>query len=743
MADAKTLNISPGMNPVQIAQAYSDHFNLPFVILNNINIAKEVFNYLPIDVIKSYKIIPYEFDRDKQILKLAVADPNKLKEKAPKEILDLKYKKINISLSVAASDDFEEVFNKYHQVPTKVSDKVEEGKTANKDDSNKSQSKYPTIQLVGKKIANEVINKFPEEVAEKYHMVVFEASEAENTIKVAAMDPEDESTTEILDFVKNRNHLKIELFKANKEDIEYALKLYQEKSYEESDNLANVKPQVPYNSQTDNVAANNSGDDSPKVYIPLAKPIANINEMHKKLPPLNIQNKSYDSSKPALEVKSNEINQVGNDEPSFTPISEEDENNLDKLFSSGIGNDERLTNVIKSGIIPKIVAATVFYAVELESSDIHFEATATDFRLRYRIDGMLRDIIKMPKELHAPVISRIKILAKLKIDEQRIPQDGRFDVIARKKEIDLRVSTFPTVHGEKVVLRILDKSGGVKKLEDLGFNGTNLKKVNANIIKPYGIILATGPTGSGKSTTLYAILNKISKPEVNIITLEDPVEYDIPGINQSQIKPKIGFSFAEGLRSILRQDPDIIMVGEIRDTETAAMSTHAALTGHLVLSTLHTNDASGALPRLINMGIEPFLITSSINCIIAQRLVRKVCDNCKTEYAPPEPVIKEIKDELSNSKNQEVLDYLNKPLKFYKGKGCHICSKGYKGRIGIYEVLEVTAEVENLAVHKEPASKIQTQAIAEGMISIKQDGIIKALNGFTTLDEVMRVTMTD
>lgn len=417
-----------------------------------------------------------------------------------------------------------------------------------------------------------------------------------------------------------------------------------------------------------------------------------------------------------------------------------EESNLDKFLTKSVDSIDDLVRAIKAGMIPEIVASIISLGVGIQGSDIHIEAAEKDVRLRYRIDGILRDVVKMPLSLHAPLVSRIKILAKLKIDEQRIPQDGRFDVMVRKHAIDLRISTLPTVHGEKVVMRILDKSAGVLSLEELGVTGRGFDILVKNIAKPYGIILSTGPTGSGKSTTLYAILQRISTPAVNVITLEDPVEYEIPGINQTQVKPQIGFTFAEGLRSVLRQDPNIIMVGEIRDLETASMATHAALTGHLVLSTLHTNDSAGALPRLINMGVEPFLITSSINAIIAQRLVRKVCPNCKEKVDLPGPLMKDIKEELEKIKDAKISAMEEKDLIFYKGKGCSLCTHGYHGRIGIFEVLPMSDKVEELAVDKAPASAILQQALKEGMITMKQDGILKALKGITTMDEVLRVT---
>lgn len=735
MSDNKNLNIKPGMSEEEVAKAYSNHFGLPQISLKNINIPKELANIIAKDVVASYKIIPFELVKDKtDLLKIAVADPKKLQQRAPEAIVNLKKKGISISLAVTTQSDFKNAFDRlFNSNNDKIPDKVNHVNHLAEEISKPSnQSDSAQVQLIGKKIPYEVLNKLPQDVAEKYQMVVFEAPQNSSTIKIAALDPKNKATEEILEFIKSRNHLVVDLYATNKDDIEYALKLYQEKP-----EVQKYSPGAKFQDKSANT--NNLTPIEPISSIPLAKPLPKL-EGKSDLPPLNLEQKP---TRIAEVAKSELENSQGQTQYELESVLEDDENNLDLLFPSGVRNQDNISNVIKSGIIPKIVAAIIFYAVELDASDIHLEPEENDFRMRYRIDGILRDIIKMPIELHAPVVSRIKIISKLKIDEQRIPQDGRFDIVAGKKDIDLRVSTFPTVHGEKVVMRILDKSGGVKKIEDLGFIGTNFKRLNENIDKPHGIILATGPTGSGKSTTLYAILNKISRPEVNIVTLEDPVEYNIPGVNQCQIKPKIGFTFAEGLKSVLRQDPNVIMVGEIRDTETALMSTHAALTGHLVLTTLHTNDAAGALPRLINMGVEPFLITSSINCIIAQRLVRKICDHCKEEFIPPAPVIIEIKEVLANSKNQEVLEYHDKPFKFYKGKGCSQCNQGYRGRIGIYEVLIVSSEIENLAVHKEPSNKILLQAVAEGMVTMKQDGIIKAINGLTTLDEVLRVTSGD
>ena len=308
------------------------------------------------------------------------------------------------------------------------------------------------------------------------------------------------------------------------------------------------------------------------------------------------------------------------------PVAEAD---IGRLLKEDIKSLGGLEDIIKKGSVPMIVAAVVNFALSRRASDVHIQPTEKNIRLRYRIDGVLNDIVNIPLDIHPAIISRIKILSKLRIDEKRIPQDGRFEVVFGKRSVDIRVSTLPTTHGEKMVLRLLDTSSGTFSLDDLGLRGEGFKKFVKSITKPYGMIIACGPTGSGKTTTLYAALNYINKPGVNIVTLEDPVEYEVDGISQSQAKPDIGYDFADGLRSVLRQDPDIIMVGEIRDKDTAGMAVQSSLTGHLVFSSLHTNDSSGGIPRMINMGIEPFLIISAVNIFIAQRLVRKICPNCK------------------------------------------------------------------------------------------------------------------
>mgnify|MGYP001599189409 CR=1 FL=1 len=391
--------------------------------------------------------------------------------------------------------------------------------------------------------------------------------------------------------------------------------------------------------------------------------------------------------------------------------------------------------------ITKIVDVIIKHAITARASDIHIEPQESDLRIRYRVDGILHSSLIVPKVVHPGIVSRIKILSNLKIDEQRLPQDGRFHMDIEKHSIDFRISTLPTVSGEKVVMRILDKSGGVPKLEELGLSGMKLERLKENISKAHGMLLVSGPTGSGKSTTLYAVLNILNRIGVNIVTLEDPVEYFIEGVNQSQINPDIGLTFASGLRSILRQDPNIIMVGEIRDRETAELAVHSALTGHLVFSTLHTNDAIGAIPRLLDMGIEAFLLTASVNAVMAQRLVRKICADCRKEIPVSPEVKKLIATELEDIPSAEAEGLDIKDIKIFAGQGCKICGDtGYRGRIAIFEVLPLSDVIKGLVLERQAVAKIRNQAKAEGMISMRQDGLLKVLKGVTTIEEVIRVT---
>jgi len=368
-------------------------------------------------------------------------------------------------------------------------------------------------------------------------------------------------------------------------------------------------------------------------------------------------------------------------------------------------------------------------AVNQDASDIHIEPQEKDFHVRFRVDGVLHDIMSVPKKVQAGLVSRFKIMSDINIAEHRIPQDGRFSVKVGSKQIDLRVAMLPTVYGENVTLRILDKSQALLNLEDLGFLPDTLEKFKKAYSQAYGALLVTGPTGSGKSTTLYATLNILNSPEKKIITVEDPVEYRLPGIIQTQVNPIAGLTFATGLRSIVRCDPDIIMVGEIRDLETAKIAVESALTGHLVLSTLHTNDAPSALTRLIEMGLEPFLVSSSIDCVLAQRLARRLCKHCKEEY------------QLSDKSLAE-LGFKDKKMTFYRAKGCKKClNTGYKGRAGIYEVMPVTDTIAGLCVEKRSAEDIRKVAIEEGMQTLKDDGLEKVKKGITSLEEVMRVVV--
>jgi len=387
--------------------------------------------------------------------------------------------------------------------------------------------------------------------------------------------------------------------------------------------------------------------------------------------------------------------------------------------------------------IAKIVSTILDFAIKSRASDIHIEPEKNRTKVRYRIDGILHEKLSLPKSLHEALISRIKILSEMKIDEKRIPQDGRFGFNIHNEEVDLRVSTLPTVNGEKVVMRILKKTGGVPSLTDLGLRGPQLKDLEEAISKPYGIILITGPTGSGKTTTLYSILSKLNKPMVNIMTLEDPVEYQISGINQVQINTAAGLTFATGLRSFLRQDPNIILVGEIRDRETTQLAIQAALTGHLVFSTLHTNDAATSIPRLIDLGAENFLIASVLSAVVAQRICRRICPHCKTFYEPDQQVNQNIKSVLGPLYPKNLI---YKPLKIAKGKGCAECNNtGYIGRVAIFEVLKVSSSITHLVLRESGAKEIEEQAKKEGLIMMKQDGYLKVLDGITTIEEVLRV----
>ena len=403
--------------------------------------------------------------------------------------------------------------------------------------------------------------------------------------------------------------------------------------------------------------------------------------------------------------------------------------------------EEIAKKIVTEAPITKIVAVILRHAVEGNASDIHIEPVEDKIRVRFRVDGILHKSLLLPKEIHLAVVSRIKILSNLKIDETRIPQDGRFRAVVSGKKIDFRVSTFPTTNGEKVVLRVLDSAVGVKDFAGLGIQGYNLETLENAIKRPFGMILISGPTGSGKSTTLYAVLKGLNQEAVNIVSLEDPVEYYIEGVSQSQIRPEIKYNFASGLRHILRQDPDIIMVGEIRDEETAGLAIHSALTGHILLSTIHTNNAVGVIPRLIDMGVSSFLLPPSINLAIAQRLVRRLCPHCKKEAIAPLAIEKEIENSLAELSPAQKKNFpWEKPFKIYHPVGCKLCNNiGTKGRIALYEMLKMTLELEEIINEGATEAKMDEEAKRQGMIAIKQDGISKVLQGMISFEEMSRV----
>ncbi len=399
--------------------------------------------------------------------------------------------------------------------------------------------------------------------------------------------------------------------------------------------------------------------------------------------------------------------------------------------------------VVEEAPVSKIVAVILRHAVEGRASDIHIEPFGDRLRVRFRVDGVLYSSLFLEKKLLPSVVSRLKVMSNLRIDETRVPQDGRFHLIISNREIDFRIATFPTSQGEKVAIRVLDPATAIKDISQLGLKGKNLELVEKAMTLPFGSLIFCGPTGCGKSTTQYAILRQLNNEGVNTVSLEDPVEYWINGVNQSQIRPEIGYTFAAGLRQVVRQDPDIIMVGEVRDRETAELVTHAALTGHLVLFTLHTNNAVGAIPRLVDLGVERFLIPPTVKLIISQRLIRKLCPDCKQKVLAnkeEERIIREELERLPDSERKRIK--ISDRLYIYKPKGCSACvNKGFKGRIGIFEVLAVTKELEDIILAAETSeSRIEKEAERQGMITLKQDGILKVLEGETFLEEVLKTT---
>ena len=478
--------------------------------------------------------------------------------------------------------------------------------------------------------------------------------------------------------------------------------------------------------------------------------------------PLDLQTIEFIERKTGYKVKPyisslSEIEAI-NEQQSGRAIGEEISAALEEISATTLKIEENQGDLtadeatLRDAPIARIVGMILETAVKTGASDVHIEPEETRTRLRYRVDGVLEEKRTLPREMHDSLVARIKILASMKIDEKRLPQDGRFKVEVGKTKTDLRVSTLPTVYGEKVVIRLLKEEGSVFTFRDLGIRGLSLSRLEEAIIKPVGMVLVTGPTGSGKTVTLASALSKLNTTKVNIVTIEDPVEIRIPGVNQVQVNPQAGLTFATGLRSFLRQDPNVIMVGEIRDGETAELAIHAALTGHLVLSTLHTNSAGGSIPRLLDMGVENFLLASTLNAVLAQRLVRKICVDCKQEYAPPPEVVADVKrvvgaiqhSQILMSKDKSIVDAVKLAqgdgIKLYRGAGCDKCGgTGYKGRTGIFEIMVMSESVQKLTLGRSSESQMQQAAIADGMLTLDQDGYLKALEGITTIEEVLRV----
>ncbi len=524
--------------------------------------------------------------------------------------------------------------------------------------------KQNILRKVPKNIAGDIINIIPKEVAKKYEMMAF--GKSEGVLSVAMIDPENMQALNALNFVAEKENVRIETYAVSRENFDILFSYY---------------------------------------------------------------NETNEALKDALDSYKDERNE--------TDILEKNEDDGQK--------ERKETETLKDAPVTKLVEVVISHAVEGKASDIHIEPMDKDYRVRFRVDGILHVSLIFPLEIGPVVISRIKIMANLKIDEKRKPQDGRFRLNFNKKDIDFRVSSLPVVGGEKIVMRILDKEAESNSTELLGLVGKAKEDIDLAIKETYGMILMTGPTGSGKSTTLYTLLKMLNNEERNIITLEDPVEYYIEGMNQSQIKPEIGYTFASGLRTVLRQDPNVIMVGEIRDAETAELAVHAALTGHLMFSTLHTNTAIGAIPRLIDMGIEPFLLSSALRMVIAQRLVRRICVKCKEEVKISDFVKERVLEKVRNISQKELESYginLASGVKFYHGAGCDACNgTGLKGRVAIYEAVPVTDVIKNIMIEKRGSEElIKKERDRMGVVTIEQDGVLKIIQGLTTIEEVERVT---
>lgn len=697
-----------------INKAYSIILKLPFISLGNLAIPEKTLRIIPDKIARKYLVVPFGL-KDK-VLNLAVGSPGEIFLPQNRNLETLTNKSdLTLELFVSTPDDILSILSRSRQ----------------KGGVLLTQGSLPVIFLRNRNIPLNCLRLLPLDFVKRYRLAIFEQL-GDKKYRIAIEDPYNSKTKEIVAYIIKNNDLELEQFATSASDIDYIISLYSKNL--QADKTAPVEK-----------SAGQEKNESDEDFGGLRQIVDSVIPSSGPQITMETEKKSDVSPKTTGEnvVPQSTREDVVKYEMEATKRSEEEERDIGKLLGGReIRSLQEVKKIAEENSIPKLVAGLISYSLFLGASDIHLEPEAKRLRVRCRVDGVLRDLIQLPAGLGPQITSRVKILGAMKLDETRIPQDGRFSVDFRDRAVDVRVSVLPTVFGEKTVMRILDKSQGILSLEDLGFVGSAFKIIMEQIKMPYGIVLATGPTGSGKTTTLYAILNRINQPGVNVVTLEDPVEYEIPGVNQCQIKPKIGFSFAEGLRSILRQDPNIIMVGEVRDSDTAGMATHAALTGHLVLTSLHTNDAASALPRLINMGIEPFLITSSVNLIIAQRLVRRICLKCREKTDIPPVLKQQVEAELKaiSEASKEDLARVKKELQFYKGKGCNQCSGGYKGRIGIYELLVMNDQIESLAVSRRPASEIKEAAMKSGMLTMRQDGILKALDGLTTIDEVLLTT---
>ena len=699
-----------------INKSYSIILKLPFVGLGNLAIPDETLNLIPNKTAKRFTVVPFAVKGN--TINLAIGNPGEVFLPQNRSIEELFGSKgMKIELFVTTPEDILRVFNRKKESSGQVL---------------LNQGGLPVIFLRNRNVDQKNLQLLPLEFILKNRLAIFDHVK-DKSFRIAEEDPYSPKTRQIVEYLKKNNNLDLEEFSTSKDDIDYLISLYQKNTGAKP---AEIQPEKKEEKKQDGAFSGivNSliSDDKPGLTIEKQSDAGQVQAEDGK----NLS-QTAENDGDGKKTKEDEVRY----EMEQSKRTEAEDRDIGKLLGKDVKTIDELKEIAKENSVPKLVAAVISYALSLGSSDIHVEPEAKRLRVRFRVDGILKDIIQLPTDFEAQITSRVKILALMKLDETRIPQDGRFSVNFMGREVDVRVSMLPTVFGEKTVMRILDKSQGILSLEDLGFVGSAFKIIMEQIKQPYGIILATGPTGSGKSTTLYAILNRINQPGVNVVTLEDPVEYDMPGVNQCQIKPKIGFTFAEGLRSILRQDPNIIMVGEVRDSDTASMATHAALTGHLVLTTLHTNDAASALPRLINMGVEPFLITSSINLIVAQRLVRRICPKCREKSDIPPALKESMEQELKDIPKISKEDAARiKPIQFFRGRGCSECTEGFKGRVGLYELLVMNDNIESIAVSRRPASEIKAAAIKAGMLTMKQDGILKALEGLTTIDEVLLAT---